>query len=109
DEPVVSLRVHASGDRFEKARPAGAAVELGGRAEQRKMARRAHERAATLFLVEWARERRLGSLVEQNRVDLRLQDLPPFRLGFRQLGDFLHRSLRRSSVLNGGSASTNLR
>src|SRR5712692_8173206 len=49
DQPVVPFRAHTPVDRLVKARPARAAVELGGRAEKRKMASRAHEGASTLF------------------------------------------------------------
>src|SRR4029077_20290931 len=70
DQPVVSFRAPAPVDRLVEARPAGAAVELGVRTEEREIARRAHERASTLFLVERAREGRFRPRLEQNRVRL---------------------------------------
>ena len=67
--------------RRPEARPAGAAVELGGRGEQVEVAARAGEVAAPFLVKERARERTLGRALAQHRVLIGRQKLAPLGIG----------------------------
>src|SRR4051812_6962938 len=68
DQQEVRLLLEAARDVVEEARPAGAALELGVRLEERQVAARAHEGALALLAVERTRARPLGGFVAQRRV-----------------------------------------
>src|SRR5438477_1507923 len=54
------------GERLGEARPTGAALELGAAMEQRQPAQATGEHARPLFVEEYAAERRLGAMLEQD-------------------------------------------
>src|SRR5712691_5743391 len=72
-------------DRRPKARPAGAAVELRGRLEQRQVAPGAGECATRVLLVQGARAGGLGSVLAEHPVLLGRQRRPPLGVGLRDL------------------------
>src|SRR5579863_2816187 len=69
--------------RIIKARPAGAALELLVRGEQRLLAAGAIERAGTLLVIERATARPLGAMLAHDVELLRREDFAPFRVGVR--------------------------
>ncbi len=81
-------------ERLIKARPAGAALELGLRREQRQVAAGAGEDALAMFLEQRARTRPLGALLAQDFILLRRQLRTPFRIGLFDL-EFLRGLCRR--------------
>ena len=80
------------GERLGEARPAGAALELGAAVEQRQAAQAAGEHARPLLVEEYAAERRLGAMLEEDVLLL-----------FGEVGDELLELLfrRRSKVESG--------
>src|SRR3982074_94700 len=83
-------------ERLIKTRPAGAALELRRRGEQRQVAAGAGEDALAMLLEQRARTRALGALLAQDFILLRRQLRAPFRIGFFDL-EFLR------GVCRGGS------
>src|SRR5262249_37273241 len=77
EKTVVRRCLDGAPDRRPKARPAGAALELGRRFEQRLTAGRADERACSLFKIERAGPWALGTVLAQHAKLLRCQRLAP--------------------------------
>src|SRR5512143_3532342 len=98
DELVVDLGRDGAVDRFPEARPAGPAVVLGARFEQRQLARGADEGPLALFVVERARERPLGALLAQDVELLGGQHFPPLGFGLGDRADGGRRPLRRMQI-----------
>ena len=84
-QAVVGTLDDGTAKRTIKTRPAGAAVELGRRAEQRKRAPRAEECAAAILIVQGARECPFGPRFAQDSVTFRAKPPLPFR---GRMGDF---------------------
>src|SRR6476660_3006574 len=84
-ERVVCVGQHRALDGLVEAWPAGAAVELGLRIEQRQAASGAGEGAGAVLVVERAGECALGVLLAQHRILLWRQQLSPF---LWRVGDF---------------------
>src|SRR5207249_5517142 len=78
EELEVALRLHPSFQRLEEARPAGAAVELRLRAEEREAAGGAEEGPLALLVVQRAGPRSLAGRLEEHGARLRLEALAPF-------------------------------
>ena len=78
---VVFTRDHGVAQRLVEARPAGAAVELGGRREQIQCTTRATEHTGAVLVIERAAVRLLGAGVAQDLILLRAQELPSFGIG----------------------------
>src|SRR5262245_33232286 len=70
-------------ERLPEARPAGPALELGGRREVVESAAGAGEDAFPLFLIQRTRERPLGGFLAQDGVLIRAQKRTPLRVGVR--------------------------
>src|SRR4051794_8549629 len=79
EQVAVAARHDSVWKRAPEARPAGAAVIFGGRAEQRQSARGAEERPLVVLIVKRAREGRLGPGLTQDMIALRPEDPLPFR------------------------------
>ena len=77
----VGLGADGAGQRGIEARPAGAALELGLRAEERQVAAGAVKAALALLGVERARARALGALVAQHLVGGGREALLPLGIG----------------------------
>src|SRR5271169_5206383 len=82
-------------ERLVEARPAGAALELGLRGEQRQVATGAGEDALAMLLEQWTRARAFGALLAQDFILLRRQLRAPFRVGLFDL-ELLRGPRRRS-------------
>src|SRR5438874_3003377 len=91
-------------ERLVEARPAGAALELGLRGEQRQVATGTGEDALAMLVEQRARTRPLGALLAQDVILLRRQLRAPFRIGLFDLE--LLGGLRRRSAepAEGGKA-----
>src|SRR5205814_1308289 len=74
---LVRAGLHRAGCWIVEARPAGAALELLLRYEQRLIAPRADERAGAFLEVERAAARRLGAVLAHDRVLLGREPLAP--------------------------------
>src|SRR5205807_10529557 len=72
-------------ERLIEARPAGAALELGLRGEQRQVAAGAGEDALAMLVEERARTRPFGALLAQDIILLRRQLRAPLRVGLLDL------------------------
>src|SRR5205807_4923493 len=83
-------------ERLIEARPAGAALELGLRGEQRQVAAGAGEDALAMLLEQRARTRPFGALLAQDLILLRGQLRAPFGIGLFDL-EFLRGLRRRTS------------
>ena len=77
DQLEVALGAERAGNQREKARPAGAALVLHRRGEERQAAADADEHAGTLLAIQRARARALGPFIAEHVVLLRGKDLPP--------------------------------
>src|SRR5712692_6627346 len=86
-------------DRRPEAGPPRAAVELGFRREERQVAARAVEGAATVFLVERARAGVLGPVLAEHSVLLGRQRRPPLRLDLDDLEGLVRVRFRHSAIL----------
>src|SRR6185437_16657617 len=75
-------------ERLEKARPAGAALELGIGGEQRQVAAGAGEDALAVFPEQRAGTRTLGALLAQDFILLRRELRAPFGVGLFDLEFF---------------------
>src|SRR5262245_34909759 len=80
-ESEVLLGADVAWNRRVEAGPAGAAVELHLRGEQRKLAPRADERPFALLVIQRARAGRLGRFLSQDGELLGCEDLAPLLLG----------------------------
>jgi hypothetical protein len=78
----VDRRANRSLERGEKARPAGAALELAACSEKRLTAADTGECAGALFLQQGARSGRLRPVAAQHRILLRRQRAAPFFVSF---------------------------
>src|SRR5688500_7633455 len=74
---IVGAGSDGAADRRGEAWPAGAAVELGLRAEQRLVASRAMEGAAPLLAIQRAGPGALGRVLTQHGISGRAQPLSP--------------------------------
>src|SRR5438270_8178309 len=79
NQAVIGSSDDGMGEHPPEARPAGPALELGGRAVQRVGARRADEDSAAVLVEKWARERRFGRGLAKHGLALRTEDAAPFR------------------------------
>src|SRR5205085_8438738 len=75
-------------ERLIEARPAGAALELGLRGEQRQVAAGAGEDALAMLVEERARTRPFSALLAQDIILLRRQLRAPLRVGLLDLAIF---------------------
>src|SRR3982751_4435870 len=94
-ERAVDLLADRVRQRLPERGPAGAAVELRRRREQRIVAAGAGERAGTLLVIERARERALGSLLAQHGVLIGRQQRAPFGFGVRDFEMAFRREIVR--------------
>ena len=81
EQGPVGPGAHRVGKRPGEARPAGAAVELGGRAVHREIAAGAQEGAAAMLAVERAGARPLGMRLAQHRILGGIEALAPLGVG----------------------------
>ncbi len=90
---------HRMRQRLPEARPAGAAIELGRRAEQGQHAAGADEPAAAMFVQQRTGEGMLGARLAQHGIALGPEQPPPF------LGRMAHREPGRRSNGRGAEQS----